>query len=166
MSHQDSMTTLRDLHVQIEDICRRFRKVRSEAAVVVHTSQMPDATLQLNDVLKATEEATMTILDSANALSAIAQAAEIPEARRKEISDHVGKIYEACSFQDISGQRIRKVQGQLGELEGQLSSMSEMTRGYEPKTPKQPRDALLNGPQLSSVAPSQAEIDDLFSRPE
>ena len=152
-------TAMRALYAQIEDICKHFKEIRSEAAGIVATSQMPDATLHLNDVLQATEEATTTILDAATSIGSIISENALAEELSQRINNELGRIYEASSFQDISGQRIKKVLRHLSELEAQLIHLSEAARGQQtaPKT-----DTLLNGPALASAAPSQSDVDDMF----
>lgn len=156
--------TLQALYTKIEEILRQFREIREEAEGIVENSAMPDAALHLNDVLQHTEEATTTILDAATTIGSLTDNAAVAE--------QIGRIYEACSFQDISGQRIKKVLGHINTLEMQLSSLAESVRGSSgdaaPKKPKAAAPqktgdaALMNGPALSAEAPSQADIDAMF----
>lgn len=154
--------TLKMLYGQIEEICRHFKQIRQEAAGIVENSQMPDAALHLNDVLESTETATNTILDAATQIGSIAGASALDEESKQKLNEQVGMIYEACSFQDISGQRIKKVLRHLSELEEKLMNLSESAKGQQRDT--KPVDPLLNGPALSAVAPSQAEVDALFKQ--
>jgi chemotaxis protein CheZ len=129
---------------------------------IVKTSSMPDAGLHLNDVLQSTEEAAMTILEAATIIgSSVTEANGIPAPAMQKISEQVNRIYAACGFQDISGQRIKKVLRHLHELEGQLLRLSQIARGHGgPKS----TDPLLNGPQLAAEAPTQQEVDRLFKK--
>ncbi len=152
---------LKALYSQIEEICRHFKEIRTEAAGIVEASQMPDAALHLNDVLQATEEAALVILEAAGAISTLTEDPAIPSATKDKISHEIGRIFEASGFQDISGQRIKKVLTHLHELESQLLRLSETARG---QVPQKQNDPLRNGPALSAQAPSQAEIDRLFNQ--
>ncbi len=155
---------LHALYAKIEEILRQFREIREEAEGIVENSAMPDAALHLNDVLQHTEEATTTILDAATTIGSLTDNAGVAE--------QIGRIYEACSFQDISGQRIKKVLGHINTLETQLSSLAESVRGSSGDTaskktkaaaPQKTGDAaLMNGPALAADAPSQAEVDAMF----
>ena len=160
-SKQD-IATLRALYAQIEDICRHFKEIRKEAAGIVETSQMPDATLHLNDVLQATEEAANTILESAIAIGNLVDGSSLDAPTKQLISDQIGRIYEASSFQDISGQRIKKVLQHLTDLEGQLARLSETARGEA--SPAKIVDPYLHGPALAGTGPSQEEVDNLFKQ--
>lgn len=151
------------LRAQIEEIHKHFKTIRSEAADIVSTSQMPDATLHLNDVLESTEQATTTIIDAATAIGYVAEEAALSPESRKKINGEISRIYEACSFQDISGQRIKKVLSHMNALEAQLVRLSDTAKSTV--APPNPVDPLLNGPQLSSQAPTQSEVDRLFGKP-
>ncbi len=79
------------------------------------------------------------------------------------------QIYEACSFQDITGQRITKIVATLKTIEGKVAHIigtfgaihrrSAGTRSIHVAT-----DAdLLNGPQLPANAMDQSDIDKLLA---
>ncbi len=160
MTGHNTASALRALLAQIEEVCNHFKEIRSEASGIVATNAMPDAALHLNDVLESTETATTAILDAATAISYVAEGDGVPEDARTKIAEQVGRIYEAASFQDISGQRIKKVLAHLTQLEAQLQRLSETARS-QVAVPK-PKDSLLNGPQLAAETPTQDEVDKLF----
>lgn len=152
--------TLRMLYAQIEDIYRQFKDIRTEASGIVENSQMPDATSHLNNVLEATEQATHTILDAATTIGTLAETTGVPAEVGQKITAQLVSIYEACSFQDISGQRIKKVLRHIRELEEKLHYLADAARGQS--VPVKKTDSLLNGPALSSEAPDQEQIDAMF----
>jgi len=115
-------------------------------------SNMPDAALHLNDVLQATEDATQVILDAAAAISGLT-----PD--NAAINEQVGRIFEACGFQDINGQRIKKVLKRIEELESQLIRLTDSSYMASAAPPG---DKLMQGPQLSRNAPTQEEVDNMF----
>jgi chemotaxis protein CheZ len=162
-NHKPSHTDLLALYAQIEEMCKEFSEIRGQAAGIINQSQMPDAALHLNDVLQATEDATNSILDAAGAIAVLAQKGASPDKCKEDINAQVNRIYEACSFQDISGQRIKKVLQHMTTLETQLLRLAQTAKGH--KTTLAPTGTpLLNGPQLTSQAPSQSQVDDLFSK--
>ena len=81
----------------------------------------------------------------------------------------VTRIYEACSFQDITGQRITKVVRTLKSIEDRIAAIvatfADRAPGTEdaPRAPPQDRPSLLNGPQLPGNGVDQAEIDRLLA---
>jgi chemotaxis protein CheZ len=151
-----------ELYKQIEELYRSFQEMQKDVRGIIATGKVPDSAMQLQDVLKSTEDATNTILDCATAINGLSETLGSPE-----IAAHVTKIYEACTFQDLTGQRIKKVLNYLDALEGRLNKLATTARdyfGFTEDAPKEDLNAgLLNGPQLSDVAPNQDDIDKLFS---
>lgn len=86
-------------------------------------------------------------------------------------------IFEACNFQDITGQRITKVVGALKFIEERVAGMMDIWGGAnglaafapEPEmpdeTPETDESSLLNGPALEEADghASQDDIDALFA---
>ena len=80
----------------------------------------------------------------------------------------VTTIYEACSFQDITGQRITKIVTTLKAIE---QKVAHIVGTFAPGKPNEqlsedhvPSDAdLLNGPQLPGNAMDQSDIDKLLA---
>ena len=92
--------------------------------------------------------------------------------RVSEISDMCTGIIEACSFQDLTGQRINKVVRTLAFIEERVQKMLEIWGpGEIGNMPVPDDDALhikdtggvvLHGPQDADKTNSQADIDKLF----
>ncbi|MDQ0317609.1 protein phosphatase CheZ [Amorphus orientalis] len=94
-------------------------------------AQFNRAADELDAVVANTEAATDTILSSAEAIDDLAaklQATASDEdiAKITEIRDNTIRIFEACNFQDITGQRISKVIGLMHFIEGRISTMAEL----------------------------------------
>lgn len=159
MSTKEEMAAL---YAQIQQIYTSFRMIRGEAEGILETSEMPDSKSQLGDVLQSTEEATMAIITHVSAVQEIVGSSTMEDAAKQQVQDHVMQVFEACSFQDISGQRIQKVMARIQALEEQLQRLSNSAR-QDGVADDKPRDLLLNGPQLNGQAPDQAEIDRMFS---
>lgn len=128
------------------------------------------ATDELDAVVLATEQATGTILDSAEALMDLT--GSLDGKNGETIQGHVMAIFEACNFQDITGQRIGKVVSVLRHVEERIDGLlaAHPEAGSGAVTP--PRGggrtgdaALLNGPARPDDASSvdQDEIDRLLS---
>ena len=121
--------------------------------------------------MSATENATHSIMASAERIEkAGGRAAEDVSG---QIVDEVTSIYEACVFQDITGQRIRKVVDALRCIEVKVEALVAVMAGNNfgsADTSDEPEDAgtgtddeLMNGPQLPENAISQDDIDELFA---
>ena len=129
------------------------------------------ASMELGEVVKATEEATNNIMDAADVIQEAAGNISDADASAK-IMDATIKIYDSCNFQDITGQRINKVIRLLETVEGRIVRLVELfggalPEGYEPPEHVQRRDRpdeeLMSGPQLAKDAPNQEDIDKLLA---
>ncbi|MDQ0506702.1 protein phosphatase CheZ [Xanthobacter agilis] len=163
----------------IETIQDAIRNTRHEIATI-HTEgprgeRLTSATSELEAVVSDTEGATETILSAAESIDNLTQqlvsrlSDKDLELARK-IQDEVVRQFEACNFQDITGQRIRKVVKLLVFIEERVTRMTEIWGGselVERAKEMESRDgdaALLNGPALShdTNVVSQDDIDSLF----
>ena len=157
---------LPELYAQIKEILAQFEEMRGEAAGILCQSQMPDNTAQLNDVLESTEVAANTIIDTVTLINKITSESAAQPNDKAQINECVSRIYEACSFQDISGQLIKKVLKSLNVLESRLKKLSESAKDYanevQPEKAITLEASLLRGPQLAKDAPTQADIDKIF----
>lgn len=155
-----------ELYRQIEDIYDTLLEMQKEAAGIAHESKVTDTTAHLEDVLVATEKATHNILDCATSIQAAAEKDCSTADIRAEIGEYVINIYEACNFQDITGQRIKKVLKNLSVLEEHIKRLAlsaQINNLVAEAEIKKEEPSLLNGPQLTADAPSQDDIDKLFS---
>jgi hypothetical protein len=79
------------------------------------------------------------------------------------------EIYTACSFQDLTGQRTRKVIGVLRYLEGRINAMIELwgLGGASPNTAAAERPmaevTLLHGPAMRGKGLGQADVDRMMA---
>lgn len=132
-----------------------------------------EASSQLDAVIKTTEEASNNIMDAADAIQGAV--AGVGGQIEQQIMEATTRIYEACNFQDLTGQRLRKVIATLNYLDEQIAKLAGMF-GEEtveqakmavvmpiPTKSNRPDEHLMNGPQMPGSAPSQAEIDALFA---
>ena len=128
----------------------------------IRDDYLPAATDQLDAIVANTERATNTILDAAEIIAAKANELDIPE-----ITDQVTKIFEASSFQDLTGQRTSKVIATLKYIEERIHQLilaffgeeTDETRQTKPQREMSSEDALLDGPQLPGEENKQADID-------
>ena len=133
---------------------------------------------ELGAVVCGTEAATNSILAAAEEIDEItgelASQLSGPDAEMaRQISDRVITIFfEACNFQDITGQRISKVVGSMKFIEERMTQMAQIWGGLESfndveafQMPEREGDeALLNGPAMDGDPnrTSQDAIDALF----
>jgi chemotaxis protein CheZ len=78
--------------------------------------------VELEAVVQATESAANQIMEAAEAIGSWLQAGGDPTAL-PAVTQQVNAIFEACTFQDLTGQRIRRAIGHLQQIETMLSGM-------------------------------------------
>jgi chemotaxis protein CheZ len=161
------------LHGELVDLVGYIRRAKQDIAAIkpseIAGERIPDATDELDAVVKATEEATSTILDVAETLMGIAETVA-PETGEM-IVELATRIFEASNFQDITGQRISKVvstlryiEQRVGELAGAAGLSDDAPVGSAGNGRSEVAEQnLLNGPQLPENANSQDDIDALFA---
>jgi chemotaxis protein CheZ len=162
----------RELALLQDTIARNKREL---AALIGdgHDRRMAHAAGKLGAAVEGMEKATVKILkstevidDSAKALAA-ALKTDYERDLAQDIQDHVVKIYEACNFQDLAGQRIGNVIATLNMIDDQVASILDRCRGQPGDTPAaEPFSGrgLLHGPRLDGASghTSQSDIDVLF----
>lgn len=122
--------------------------------------------IELESVVQATEQAATRILEAAEAISIWAGKEAPSPAVRSAIADKVNTIFEACSFQDLTGQRIRRAIEHLQRVDNMLSDM--MGSGAKSAAPEAEADMAMEGAGMETAIPSagadlaQDEIDRLL----
>jgi chemotaxis protein CheZ len=159
------------LYHELDTLSKVIQAAKQEICSVrpddISAQHIPSATIELDAVVAATASATGEILDCAEAFERLA--ATLPPQTKAQISELVTRIFEACNFQDITGQRITKVVKTLNYIDGKidalLNAFGDQLADFAPIAPETPEGdaALLNGPQLPGNANSQAEIDALLA---
>jgi len=122
---------------------------------------------ELEEIVSEATRATDTIMSAAEAVEEMAGKIADPEIAAR-LRDEATRVYEACTFQDITGQRIAKVVRTLQSIEKRVNTLAlacgaEIGEAAPAGGGKKTADEkLLNGPALSSGAKTQDEIDALF----
>jgi len=130
-----------------------------------NSAGIPRAGLELEAIVQQTESATNTIMESAESIME-ADSSDM-EAYSATVNDAVMKIFEACSFQDITGQRISKVVSTLEHVEDRvgrlINILGVMENSQNTKEELSEEEALLRGPALEGEGIDQSEIDALLN---
>lgn len=127
------------------------------------------ATEELDEIVRSTERATSDILNAAEHVLKLAEAvAPVAADKASDLSAHATEILTACSFQDLTGQRITKVVNTLRYLEQRVNAMIEIwgiesAKGIEEQVDQRPDAHLLNGPARPGHEKSQTEIDAILN---
>jgi len=108
--------------------------------------------IELEAVVQATEAAANTIMEAAEAISDWLHDGKRDAESLEAVAARVNTIFEACTFQDVTGQRIRRAIQHLQQVETMLDEMV-------------PADALKAAAEpIAEIDPdlAQAEIDRLL----
>lgn len=161
------------VYKELDDLAKYIHNAKAEIAALcpddIRESHLPAAADQLDAIVEHTEVATDTILDAVEKI-----AAEAGKLKSTVIADEVTRIFEACGFQDITGQRISKVVATFKFIEERLDQFARVF-GDEIKQSRgdAARPAIvsevasdgqrLEGPQLPDAANRQEDIDALLA---
>ncbi|MDI9409234.1 MAG: protein phosphatase CheZ [Candidatus Pacebacteria bacterium] len=166
------------LYKELAEMAQFIKKARMDIAAVrpndIPSMHIPSATDELEAVVGATEVATGTILDSCEVISSLVT--QLPDEAKAQAQDAVTQIFEACNFQDVTGQRISKVVKTLQLIDtrvtqllhtfGEINFDNLAMESSNPSASKNTNDIgteLLYGPQMPNEAKLQAEIDAILA---
>ena len=161
------------LRLDILDMTQTIEQIKTEIANTDDDgTTISDAQLELNVVLDETEEATSNILSSAEKIQEIIwelKETDKDNAGFDKIDELVTDVYMACSFQDLTGQRLRKVVGLTSDIEQRLKNMvslwdaDELLQYKQSDVTTHEDEYLKNGPALPPDAQQQDDIDAVLS---
>jgi chemotaxis protein CheZ len=167
------------LLAELEGLGRTIARAKAEIAALkvedIRDAHIPSATDELDAIVDHTAHATNEILDCCETLEQLQS--ELSGEAADKLQGAVTRIYEACSFQDITGQRIGKVVTALKAIEARISAVVSTASGMpgpeaapvaapatKAKDDKRTEgEKLANGPQLPGSGVSQSEIDRLLA---
>ncbi|MGC2855664.1 protein phosphatase CheZ [Novispirillum sp. DQ9] len=181
------------LYHEVEDLARYIQSAKAEIAALnpadIREEFLPTAADELDAIVQSTEAATGEIMDATEAIEDMVS--ELPDHAAEAIRAATTRIYEACSFQDITGQRVTKVVRTLKSIEDRVDGL---VRAFDPQRHgvsldsgtvarplagaggggdrrtvaargDRPDDAaLLNGPQGQGDAIKQDDVDALLAK--
>ena len=163
----------------IENAKREIAALRPDE---VKDQHLPAAADELDEIVAETADATNRIMDATETIQGAL--GDVDEAIQETVFTASNQIFEACSFQDITGQRVTKVVKALKDIEEKVDSLisafGEEIAEYKAQHAADPAatdapaeapvdfdeltdDMLLQGPQLADEAMSQDEIDKLLN---
>ena len=159
---------------ELREIAGYIESMRREIGALqvneLKDSRIPSAGQELGAIVQATERATNTIMECAEQLMAADSSDPVPY--KALVDEKMMVIFEACSFQDITGQRIAKVVETLQHIETRVARFADVMRakdleGFitesERGRAERKRKLMLNGPQLDGSGNGQKQVDELFS---
>jgi len=182
-AYKAQITEAAKLKSELDLIHEAINQTKQEIATVHITGfegpEMARVTNELDAIVGGTETATETILANAEEIDQMAHTLlarlkdEQNQSLAQDMQDRVVKIFEACNFQDLTGQRITKVVTTLKFIETHIVRMMEIWGGLEAFkdieaekiAPREGDARLLNGPKIEGEVghASQDDIDSLFA---
>lgn len=131
---------------------------------------MTRITHELDAVVKSTDQATQKILAAAEEIDQVANdlsaslKGKVEQGFAQDIQDLVIRIFEACNFQDLAGQRVGKVMATLSFIEDHIARVLDEFQNAA-SSPRRDGAQRLHGPRLDSDHghASQSDIDAMFA---
>ncbi len=173
---------MNQVRMDLADMAAAIDKTKREIAQIKHednkgSERFERATLELDAIVSQTESATGDILGSAEKIQEYAWTLReqgVDEEKCNELDMEATNIYMACSFQDLTGQRIRKIVDAMRYVETRINKMIEIW-GFESdgvevdhhdikRGDARPDAHLLNGPALDGEGVGQNDVDVLFDQ--
>ena len=165
-----------DLADMAEAISRTKQEISQMKVETDEGGRFSEASHELDAIVSQTEHATNEILLAAEKIQELAwtlREHSVDGELCDQLDTSATEIYTACSFQDLTGQRTRKVVTVLRYLESRINSMigiwglEEVETDLDGQVPRDPTDLrpdahLLNGPQLTGRGADQQAIDDII----
>lgn len=171
------------LRLEVANLFQYIQRLREEIAAMAkpdgNGSAFDSMSVQLDAIVTATEEATNAILKASETIDDAAASLRDEKDPEKvgalcdDLAQQSIAIMEACSFQDITGQRITKIVRSMKFVEERVDKMVDLwgreeiesvSASLDLTSAEDERDKRLHlsGPQLADEAISQDDIDALF----
>ncbi len=157
---------------ELRDIAAYITRMKEEIGAFqandLKDSRIPAAGHELDAVIRSTEDATNSIMECAEEILA---ADPTDEDYRSLVNERVMRIFEACSFQDITGQRVAKVVETLQTIEARVSRFVEAVNAKdgaslhalaETGPDAERRRRMVSGPPLAGEGNDQSSVDALM----
>jgi chemotaxis protein CheZ len=161
------------IRFDLVEMAKAIARTKAEIAAIKPDGEQHgkfgEATEELDSIVGATEAATSDILAAAEQIQEIAWTLR-EQGLEAEVCDLIDAkataIYTACSFQDLTGQRTRKVIQVLRYLEGRINAMIDiwgldgaMAAEAEAARARDNEAALIGGPAQAGPGLDQADVD-------
>jgi len=158
---------LHEMGAYIQRTRDELASLRMKDGAPTSSNRINLATEELDEIVRSTERATSDILNAAEQVLKLAEGTS-PADTAAALSAQATEILTACSFQDLTGQRITKVVNTLRYLEQRVNAMIEIWGIESGKAQEEPHDKrpdahLLNGPARPGHEKSQNEIDAILN---
>ena len=124
------------LQAEILNLFNYIQRVRKEVAAITRSDEgngrFDNMSDQLDAIVQATEDATNSIMEvveqDAETIQEIRGKTEDPEilGLLDRLDNNQSNIFQACTFQDITGQRVTKIARSVTYVESRVNSLIEI----------------------------------------
>jgi chemotaxis protein CheZ len=130
---------------------------------------------ELDEIRTVTQDAAAKFLACAKKVEAIAERPDLPSEEQEQFERLATDMFEASSFQDLTGQRLthigdilRRIEFLVASARGELGDESvaeavETLSDQVEKTEQRKMEYILRGPQEAGTANIQEEIDKILA---
>lgn len=166
------------LEQNLQALFSYVQRVREEIASLNHSGdgvcKFESMGAQLDGIIEATKDATDHIMGAVEGTGeTVEKLMELvtdkdQTALLNKIADNNNTVFEACAFQDLTGQRVTKIIKSVTYIEDRVNALREIWGEHELDKLKleveemSEEEKLLHGPQMKADAITQDEIDKLF----
>jgi chemotaxis protein CheZ len=173
MRGERSVEPVDRIRFDLVEMAKAIARTKTEIAAIKpdadHHGKFGEASEELDSVVQATEAATSDILACAEHIQEMAWTLReqgIDGTICDLLDAKATEVYTACSFQDLTGQRTRKVIGVLSYLEDRINAMigiwgldGAMSAEAAETRAVETGSALLNGPAKPGLGLDQSDVD-------
>lgn len=168
------------LRAELQNMAAHIQTAKSEIASIYNKdpkvqqagNRINAATSELDQIVASTERATSDILNAAERIMEVSGTLPAEAAAAAQtLTEQATEIFTACSFQDITGQRISKVVSTLRYIDQRVAAMvaiwgaenisAALVRAEDADNRRDSH--LLNGPAMPGQGRTQDEIDALLA---
>lgn len=151
-----------EVELILVELAHLKKEVSTISSKILNENFIPEVTSTLNSNILQAEKSTNNIIDISNEIIQLCKNIE-DVALREKIMFCCIKNIENCNFQDLNGQRIKKINHYLYEVESVFYKLIHLVRPEHKKENLNDEKKLLNGPRDVVDSPCQKDIDDLFN---
>ncbi|MGJ8529530.1 protein phosphatase CheZ [Maritalea sp.] len=156
---------LKDMLDSIEELRGDLSKVGADD---IFSRRIPEMGRELSAIVSATEVATNTIMNIAEKV--VEADKSDPAAYAKSVEQHMMAIFEACTFQDLTGQRVTRVIQTVEVIEQRIELLCHMIESNQITTvastvsdsEKRNQSRLVRGPANEGEGINQDTVDAMF----
>lgn len=162
----------KSIHSEFVYIADYIARTRTEISKLrpndIKEQRIPTAGAELEAVVTDTERATESIMHEAETL--LGAKPDDLDSYKAQVDDAMMRIIEACSFQDLSGQRVSKVVESLRHVEKRVSRFAATMGVHDAEADEdevaeaeRKKKLHLNGPAIGGPEVKQDAIDEMIA---